>query len=347
MESKRTRPYPAINGLSDFVALNPIERAICWLETTKQRWRTRSQKHDVTLQPILGRQTRPLTDDDIPLIFLCHDGRRFLPSFLKHYRQLGVTRFLCVEDKSTDGSREYLAEQPDVDTYESNVRYGAAGRGRIWRQMLVAAHGFDRWYLNVDVDEYLVYDGYETMQLPAFLAQLRANGLRRASAPMIDCYPAGALLDAHFDGSDDSMPWTKASLLDSSGYTLKKGKKGLSLDGGGRLGSLGVNAELMKHPIQIWHRGDTFGKSVHWPIPYELNFSPIHAVLLHFKFFSDYKERIDAALEDNQYYQGAQEYRKIGTALEARSNPSMENAASVPYVGSSDLVSRGFIAPLP
>ena len=34
----------------------------------------------------------------------------FLPAFLNHYRRLGVQRFVFLDDRSDDGSFEYLLE---------------------------------------------------------------------------------------------------------------------------------------------------------------------------------------------------------------------------------------------
>src|SRR5271169_620108 len=66
---------------------------------------------------------RSLSADDIPLITVAHDESRLITPFLEHYRGLGVTRFLWLEDASTDGSAALLAAQPDVDVLTSNVRY--------------------------------------------------------------------------------------------------------------------------------------------------------------------------------------------------------------------------------
>ncbi len=42
------------------------------------------------------------------------DERVRLPWFLHYYRAMGVRHFLMVDNASTDGSTEYLRNQPDV-----------------------------------------------------------------------------------------------------------------------------------------------------------------------------------------------------------------------------------------
>ena len=79
----------------------------------------RPKKRDENVQIWLAEQKEmvPLKEKDFPLIFVIHNGRRFLPSFLKHYRSLGVTRFLCVDDASTDGTKEYLLDEEKTYHY--------------------------------------------------------------------------------------------------------------------------------------------------------------------------------------------------------------------------------------
>ena len=106
---------------------------------------------------------------------------------------MGVDRFIFVDDRSTDGTAEWLVGQPDVDLYGSDLRYGEAEWGRMWRDGLIDLYGRGRWYVCVDVDEFLVYPGLETRSIKAFVVDLEQAGLRRSLAPMLDIYPPGPL----------------------------------------------------------------------------------------------------------------------------------------------------------
>ena len=46
-----------------------------------------------------------------------------LPFFLRYYRDLGIDHFLIIDNGSDDGSREYLAEQPDVSVWTTDASY--------------------------------------------------------------------------------------------------------------------------------------------------------------------------------------------------------------------------------
>ena len=115
-----------------------------------------------------------------------HNGRRFLPSVLDHYRSIGVTRFVCVDDVSNDGTTDYLLKQKDVDVHFSNVRYGDAARSKTWRELLAEKYGKNRWYLNVDVDEFLFTGNNSKMTIGQYAKLLYKQGILRLPAPMID-----------------------------------------------------------------------------------------------------------------------------------------------------------------
>jgi hypothetical protein len=64
-----------------------------------------------------------LSVDDFPLIVITHNDMRLIASFFQHYRSMGVTRFICLDDASTDGTADFILEQPDTELFTSNVRY--------------------------------------------------------------------------------------------------------------------------------------------------------------------------------------------------------------------------------
>mgnify|MGYP001378610074 CR=1 FL=1 len=339
----RITAYPSAD-LSRFLAAPTlIERLALWRRS--RRAIRRRDRYDPAIRLDLhgGGAPRPLAADDVPLVCLAHDDRRFVPALLAHYRRLGVTRFAVVDDGSTDGTAEMLAAEPDVDLYRSNVRYRDAARGRAWREALLARYGAGRWCLNIDSDEFLVFAGMEGERpLPRLLARMDALGIRRVAAPMIDLYHPGEAAAADFDGADGRMPWQVATHLDADGYRLERGGSALSLTGGMRGRCFGSEVELMKYPLLRWQAGDCFARTIHRPAPYGPNFAPIFAVLLHFKFFSDLEERLRAAVADGQYFDGAREYRKLLDKVDA--GPlAFGCERSVPYLGPDDLVARGFM----
>lgn len=133
---------------------------------------------------------------------IVHDEMYFLPAFLAYYRGLGADRFIILDDRSGDGTAEYLGQQSDVMVVESPIRYSEiveydpATRAqvletravRLWRDQMLEGFCTGQWAAMVDPDEFLVLpDG---LSLPAFAARLEAEGADAVWGAMIDMYPA-------------------------------------------------------------------------------------------------------------------------------------------------------------
>lgn len=345
---KRKIAFPGTNSNAADYDRNFLQRLLTSIES--RRVAARVKKRAATAHAFLSlahpAEFRPLREDEIPLVLLTHNDLKFLRSFLAHYRRLGVTRFICVDDLSTDGTREFLTAEPDVDIWTSQVRYREARRGRLWREALFALYGKNRWYLNVDSDEYLVYQDCFELGLPQLIRRLEQQGVYRLSAPMIDMYPPGPPSQYPFAGVDETMPWSVASCFDGNGYTLDITKRFLQLRGGPRQRKFGSDVDLIKYPLLYWDDKCGLGTTIHKPLPYYRNFFPISAALLHFKFFSDYKEKTTQAVEEKQHIGEAREYQKILQALAEDGDVNFVYDGMLQYSDPGDLVRQGFIQPV-
>ena len=301
------------------------------------------KKRDKNVKIWLAEQKEmvPLKEKDFPLIFVIHNGRRFLPSFLKHYRDLGVTRFLCVDDASTDGTIEYLLNEPDVDVHFSNVRYGAAARSKTWRELLAALYGKNRWYLNVDVDEYLFTGCNATMSISDYANHLYVNDIYRLPAPMIDMVPGGSLDEAVLDDYTD--PWKICDFFDAAGYSGTARAGGLKLYGGARERLWNADVELMKYPLIYWDDHTSMGVSIHSPWPTHRNHAPVCGALLHFKVFADVKKISKRALDTGQYFDGNREYKLMLDYFSKSETQRLTYEGSIHFENEETLIKNGMV----
>jgi hypothetical protein len=323
-----------------------LDHVLTLYDTYRLTARVRRWKREIEMSCLSEGGARPLREDDIPLVFNTRNDLKLMPSFLAHYRKLGVSRFICVDDVSSDGTREYLLSQADVDVWSSPLRYRDARRGREWREALFERYGEGRWYLNVDSDEFLFYQDCEQQPLQKLIRMLEIRGEKRLAAPMLDMYPIGPLGSATLDTNDHRMPWEIADHFDGAGYDITYTKRAISITGGPRKRKFSYVLELMKYPVIFWDRDCSLSVSIHQPLPCQRNFVPISGVLLHFKFFSDYKEKIEQAVVDGQYFDGAVAYRKMLEGLQKTGEFDFANEHSVRFSGSAQLLEMGFIAPV-
>ncbi|MBB4169221.1 glycosyltransferase family 2 protein [Rhizobium sp. BK538] len=330
--------YPFPSGAPD-LARSFLDRLRTDYDTFRVTRRERRNRADVTIQPV--REVKSLTSADVPLIFVTHNDVVLLNAFIQHYRQLGVTRFICVDDVSTDGTREALLNEPDVDVWTSPVRFGQARRGRNWREGLFSKYGLDRWYVNVDSDEFLVYDDCFNQPLPALIRMLEAQNLKRMAAPMLDMYPKLSEVGAKSTSID--KPWRFSRYFDGDSYVSTLKKRGVSVRGGPRGRKFGEGNELIKYPLIFWDRTCLFGSSLHQPLPYGRNFPSVWGVILHFKFFTNYKTKITEAAEGKQHYNSSEHYQKMMDVLHREGEIDFSYDQSIRYEGPQQLIDHGFM----
>jgi len=324
-----------------------LDRLLTRYETYKLTARVRKRKREIAMVCLREGGPRPLAKNDLPLVFNTHNDIKLMPAFLAHYRKLGVSRFICVDDVSSDGTREYLLSQADVEVWGSPLRYRDARRGREWREALFDRYGADRWYVNVDSDEFLIYQDSEHQRLDKLIQVLERRGDKRLAAPMLDMYPIEPIGSATLDTDDHRMPWEIADHFDGVGYEISYTKRAISITGGPRKRKFAHVLELIKYPLIFWDRNCSLSVSIHQPLPCERNFLDISGVLLHFKFFSDYREKIEQAVSDGQYFDGAAIYRKMLNDLQKTGEFDFADEHSVRFSGSRQLLELGFIAPIP
>ena len=130
----------------------------------------------------------------VTVFVMVRDELTNLPAFLRHYRKLGVHRFVAVDNLSTDGSKDYLRAQADVLLYWTADDFTMANSGMRWINTMIERHS-TRWCLHVDADELFIYPGWESTPLSKLIEYLDSEGAEAMAAFMLDVYPE-RLLDA-------------------------------------------------------------------------------------------------------------------------------------------------------
>jgi hypothetical protein len=280
---------------------------------------------------------------------IVHDEMFFLPAFLAHYRRLGADRFILLDDASSDGTMEFLASQPDVMVVGSGIRYfeqvsyppetlariRETRAVRLWRDQMLDQFCTDQWAVMVDPDEFLALP----TSLPAFFAELAAEGAEAAWGAMVDMYPervrdilgkdalrfrlddpwffdARPHLDPRQPRETPPIPRTvypgSVARLFATWDVLPQGaltrRIRRRLSGYRYQGA----SPIHKTPVVRWKAGDWFLNCHVTSKPVAPRVVPI----MHFKFTADLWRKIEYALSTGGYNQGSRSYRLYATLIE-------------------------------
>jgi hypothetical protein len=262
--------------------------------------------------------------------------RDLLPLFLDHYRKLGIARFVIVDNDSSDGSHEWLLDQPDVELYHTTASYAAANGGTLWVDGLIQEQADGAWVLYADADELLVYDRHDNYPLPVLIDRLQALGESKLLAPLVDVYP---------------KPGTPGDLLfDALPEQTHKTGGGAHITGGPRLRMAAAIGRsqfpcLTKYPLVRYGPRTAFA-NVHFPEPGRENGHQIRGRLLHLKLSSRFRGKVEEALREGQHWDAGTEYQTYAKWLDTRDTDDLVIDDSRLYSGPADLIDAGLLEPL-
>ncbi len=282
------------------------------------------------------------------------DEQFYIRSFFDHHRRLGVEQFVIIDDQSTDGTREWLAAQPDCVVLESPHRYGeeialagAGGERRLragiaFKTLVPQKYLAGRYAICLDADEYLVLpEGVAS--LGELIDLLARHDVASVAASLVDFFPATlaemerprdfataeAMLDAH--PYFDAVPivgWRagKAGVqrINESAtarlfrqHRVKKVPDAMAAAPrwlNRRLPFRYPETSVLKMPIVRWDAGVEYLNS------HRTNVPPSDRVLVglaHLKFTYDLARRMDYAIRSKAYVRGSRKYQWYVELLES------------------------------
>ena len=323
------------------------------LRLERQRWRIRALRKRRELTPVAMR-TKQIKPSDIILFTTMRNERIRMAYFLRYYRDLGVNHFVIVDNDSDDGSREFMAEQPDVSMWGTTSSYKNARFGVDWLNWLQMKYGHGHWTLTVDVDEFLVFPFSDTRSLRALTDWLDASSIPSFSAMLLDMYPKGSIDAVPYRAGQD--PFEIASWFDSGNYTIAKNNRyaNLWIQGGPRArlffsGNPERAPAMNKIPLVKWDRKYTYVNSTHMLLPRSLNRvyevlggEKASGCLLHAKFLDTFKGKAKEELTRGQHYADGQEYRAYHDAMQ--NNPDLWCKWSEKYINWRQLEILGLMS---
>ena len=290
------------------------------LRLQRKRWLIRAFRKRRELKTVIDR-TSQIRPGDILLFSTQRNEQVRLPFFLNYYREMGVNHFLIVDNASSDGSVDYLADQPDVSVWQSAHSYRRSRFGVDWLNWLQRKYAHGHWALVVDPDEFLVYPFCDTRPIRALTDWLDASSIKSFPAMLLDMYPKGRIDEQPYRAGQD--PLEIATWFDSGNYTISRNRRfgNLWIQGGPRarvfFPEMPEKAPaLNKIPLVKWDRRYAYVSSTHMLLPRGLNLvydewggETASGILLHAKFLDTFTRKAEEEMTRKQHYRASLEYK--------------------------------------
>lgn len=287
----------------------------------------------VTLQSLLK--------EELMVVSVVRNEMVMLPQFLEHYRGLGVSCFIFVDNNSDDGTREYLLAQTDTILYSADTEYRCSHYGVSWQQAVLSNHCLGKWVLLADADEFLVYENSETVPLAEYIREVEAAGDNSVLLYMIDMYPYGDLAEADF---------REKSVFEVAPYFDKEALIELRFGGGmysnsrnfvnglrHRIAPSRINAYVsQKYALFKYYPWIRLCEGVHYAA--NMNASSSRGFFAHFKYHSGFKDKVALEVKRKQHFNGAEEYRKYAGMSAEMSGGFGSSEVSEKYIDSQSFI---------
>ncbi len=273
-----------------------------------------------------------------------------LPYFLDYHRSKGVTKFLIVDNDSTDETLSYLLSQPDVYTWQTAFSYRQANYGAAWWQLLLDAYCHRLWVLIVDADELFYYPNCDRDSIFDLCGQLTEAGCCAYRALQLDMYSRQAVEATYYQSGTDFL--ATCSYFDRQYYHVTVPQAGpfqnqVDYMGGVRSRIFGGRFEnyiLNKVPLFRYDPKAIVTSGQHW-----LNYDPDEfakgrGALLHFKYFSTFSSHVQQEVIRKEHAGQATIYRQYASRLQDTSPLVLfDPAYSIELKSSQQLVDLGIL----
>ncbi len=319
----------------------PRQAALPFIGALRDAW----TRHKVSQAARALKRTRRMPDlvaRDIVAVIVVRDAARRLPDIFRHHRDLGVDRFVLVDNGSRDDTRAIALGEPDVEVYV--VEDGGPDRDDVvWAMAAIRLTGLGRWYLVISADELFVYDGCEEHDLHALAERLERWRIPAMPALAVDMYGEGPVRSTYVERGGRLL---EACPLFDGDYTMdrKASRRWLVYRGGPfeRLSGGTAQPVLARTPFMRW-TGRTLYRSPQEATPVWCNVGAMRGCLLRFRFMEDIADRAFAAVVRDEREGGAPEERLLLDLIEADPGLTLAHERSIRYESSHDLVAAGLM----
>ncbi len=272
-----------------------------------------------------------------------------LPYFLNYHKNLGIDKFVILDNDSTDGSTDYLLSRDDCYVYWTDDSYSASNCGIEWMNSLLNQLSMNRWVLVLDADELFIYPNCENSSINKLTQNLVKNNANAFQTFLLDMYAKGPLKDAEYLRGQNFID--VCSFFDTDSYHKKPNtyNQHIPSRGGPRkrlfwqnpTKQTGKPPVLKKIPLIKWSDKLKLEASTH--ILKNATFSKKTGALLHFKLFSDFYNNAEKESKRGEHWDNAAQYSSYWSVLSQ--NPDLDPfyEGSVQYQDSLQLLKLGLI----
>jgi glycosyltransferase involved in cell wall biosynthesis len=268
-----------------------------------------------------------------------------LPYFIEYHRELGVDRFIFIDNGSTDGTTDFLLAQNDSNVFYTEESYAGSNCGVDWINELLSDFGHNHWVLTLDSDELLIYPMCESINLQLLTKFLDMTNDQAIVTFMLDMYSETPIKDTSYTSGSSFV--NTCEYFDSDSYH-EVGNDNIPIRGGPRHrlfwhdhNRKKPSPVLKKIPLVKWRHDLHYAASTH--VIENVRLATLTGIVQHFKLFSDFFISAKNETERKEHWDNAAQYESYWDILRKNPDLSAFYNGSIKYSDSMQLVRLGMM----
>lgn len=302
------------------------------------------------IEHVQGPREIDLGEDELVVLCMVRNGAPWLPTYLRHYRDLGARHFVFLDNGSDDATVEIASSAEDSSVFRTPLPYEPYFV--VLKRWLVRRFGRGCWSLVADADELFDYPFSGRLGLAGFLAYLNRNRYTAVPAQNLEMVSDEPLAD--LQGREESRLDWAYRFYDTSAITRSKEKYWLRLNetdtgehrshsGGIRQSAFGWSGSMLTKLPLVRHDGsvDLFPYDGHFVTGARV--ADVSGVFLHYKFTSFFYEHMREEIEREAHYDDARIFKRYARVLKENPDLNLRGPHAREYRSAEDLLGDGFL----
>jgi hypothetical protein len=266
--------------------------------------KVRSRKKEKNIRVLKGMSFFIHKNHQVVVSAIIKNASALIPTFLKHYEDMGVDRIVILDNGSSDDTLQRIPSKKNITVLQADLSLKEY-KNEIWlKNYLANRFAKGSWCLWVDDDELFDFPFSEQISLPTFIRYLNLNKFTTVVTQMLDMFSKNPINSQVISTEEENLKaayrfydLTDLMKLDygSCYFTGVNNRENIISNrqipfyfGGIRKKIFGMSNCISKHSL-LYINGKT--QIIHSHCVKNARCADVSAVVYHYKFFGDWLKR--------------------------------------------------------